>query len=137
MPRKSASAKLISLPSAKLQAPPHLPADERALFASIVAASRPGHFVASDTSLLEEFVANLALNAKAHSALRVEPIVDGRPSPWLTIAEKTNRAVVALSLRLRLSPQARAPNTKTQRSEVTQPSVYDIMRMTTNEHTDD
>jgi hypothetical protein len=53
----------------------------------------------------------------------------GRPSPWLTVAEKTNRAVVALSLRLRLSPQARAPNTPTRREAVQSPSAYDLMRL--------
>ena len=65
--------------------------------------------------------------ADAHDELRSEPLVGGKPSPWLTVAEKTNRAVVALSLRLRLSPQARAPNTPTKREAA--PSAYDVMRL--------
>ena len=35
------------------------------------------------------------------------PVIGGRPSPWLIVAEKCDRALVALSMRLRISPQAR------------------------------
>jgi hypothetical protein len=35
------------------------------------------------------------------------PIVDGKASPWLVVQEKAVRAMTALSMRLRLSPQSR------------------------------
>jgi phage terminase small subunit len=35
-------------------------------------------------------------------------IVNGKPNPWLVSKEKAHREMVALSLRLRLSPQGRA-----------------------------
>ena len=127
MPRKSAAAKVIPLNTTQLRPPASLPATERELFASIVAASKPEHFQASDTALLVQYVSNIVLNERAHDELRSEPLVGGKPSPWLTVAEKTNRAVVALSLRLRLSPQARAPNTPTKREAA--PSAYDVMRL--------
>ena len=129
MPRKSAAAKIVSLDSRhiRLRAPPNLPEPERELFAGIVAASAPQHFQASDVPLLTQYVANVILNERAHDELRAAPLVGGRPSPWLVVAEKTNRAVVALSLRLRLSPQARAPNTPTKREAA--PSAYDVMRL--------
>jgi phage terminase small subunit len=34
-------------------------------------------------------------------------VVNGKVSPWITVQEKAQRAMVALSMRLRLSPQAR------------------------------
>jgi hypothetical protein len=129
MPRKSAASKIIPLDTraVRLRPPPNLPAPERELFAAIVSASSLQHFQSSDLPLLVQYVANVVLNERAHDELRSAPLVGGRPSPWLTVAEKTNRAVVALSLRLRLSPQARAPNTPTKREAV--PSAYDVMRL--------
>jgi hypothetical protein len=129
MPRKSAASQIIPLDTraVRLRPPVNLPAPERELFASIVATCKPGHFQTSDAPLLSQYVANVILNERAHDELRSEALVGGKPSPWLTVAEKTNRAVVALSLRLRLSPQARAPNTPTKREAA--PSAYDVMRL--------
>jgi hypothetical protein len=129
MPRKRAASNVIPLDTRaiRLRAPPNLPAPERELFAALVAANPPSHFKTSDAPLLVQYVANVVLNERAHDELRAAPIVGGKPSPWLTVAEKTNRAAVALSLRLRLSPQARAPNTPTKRE--TAPSAYDVMRL--------
>ena len=39
--------------------------------------------------------------------LREAPVVDRKPSPWLPVREKAVREMTALSMRLRLSPQAR------------------------------
>jgi chaperonin subunit len=39
--------------------------------------------------------------------LRLGAVIDGKPSPWITVQEKAVRAMVALSMRLRLSPQSR------------------------------
>jgi hypothetical protein len=47
--------------------------------------------------------------------------------PWLTVFEKASRALVALSMRLRLSPQARAPNNPGSK-QPPPPSYYDTMR---------
>jgi phage terminase small subunit len=71
----------------------------------------PGHFQASDLPLLVRYVEASVLAEQAASQLRLEgPVVAGRVSPWVTVQEKSVRALVALSMRLRLSPQARAPN---------------------------
>jgi hypothetical protein len=82
---------------------------ERKLFADLVAAN-PAHFRSSDLPLLCQYVQAATLSEQAAVELRVSPVVGGRPSPWLTVFEKASRALVALSMRLRLSPQARAPN---------------------------
>ncbi len=50
-----------------------------------------------------------ALHEDAIAAIRRDGPVraDGRASAWLTVLEKSQRAMVAMSMRLRLSPQAR------------------------------
>jgi hypothetical protein len=93
-----------------LQPPPNLPQAERNLFVELVAANAPNHFRASDLPLLVQYCATSILNERAIAELRTAPIVKGKSSPWLNIFEKTGRAMVALSMRLRLSPQARKPN---------------------------
>jgi hypothetical protein len=50
----------------------------------------------------------LSLAERAAQQLREAPVVGGKPSPWLPVREKATRELVALSMRLRLSPQARA-----------------------------
>jgi hypothetical protein len=131
MPRKPASSNVVALDSrtVRLRPPADLPQPERDLFSRLVAASVPSHFRESDMPLLVQYCAAAVLNDKAAAELRAAPIVEGRPSPWLPIFEKTNRAVIALALRLRLSPQARAPHTPTRREAMQVPSAYEIMRL--------
>jgi hypothetical protein len=76
--------------------------------------------------LLEQYCENVILNKKAAAELRTAPIVDGKPSPWLVIAEKSHRACVALAMRLRLSPQARQPNNPKREPQL---SAYEKMRL--------
>jgi hypothetical protein len=47
------------------------------------------------------------LAERAAEQLREAPVVNGKPSPWLPVREKAVREMTALSMRLRLSPQAR------------------------------
>jgi phage terminase small subunit len=132
MPRKSASsANVLSIASSNkwLRPPPNLPQAERDLFASLVAANPPSHFKLSDMPLLTQYCAAAILNDQAAQELRVAPVIGGlKPSPWLAVFEKTNRAVVALSMRLRLSPQARSPNHPPGARKEPRPSAYEIMR---------
>jgi phage terminase small subunit len=91
----------------RLQPPGHLSADERQRFADIVATCDPRHFRPSDTTLLCRFVEADVLAQRAAKELRKHPVIKGRPSPWLTVQEKNVRALTALAIRLRLSPQSR------------------------------
>jgi phage terminase small subunit len=114
MPRKSA-ASLSVIPidgrSSRLRPPASLSEAERTAFVDLVSACKPGHFQASDLPLLVRYVEASVLAEQAATQLRLEgPVIAGRVSPWLTVQEKSVRALVALSMRLRLSPQARAPN---------------------------
>jgi hypothetical protein len=112
MPRKSATAKIIPLDTRteRLRPPANMVGPERELFVALVAANQPGHFRDSDLPLLLQYCTATVLNEQAAGEIRAAPIVKDRPSPWLGIYEKTGRAVIALSMRLRLSPQSRAPN---------------------------
>jgi hypothetical protein len=93
-----------------LQPPTNLPAPERAVFVELIAANGPNHFRASDLPLLVSYCSAVVLHERAIATLRVAPVLGNKSSPWLNVFEKTGRAMVALSMRLRLSPQARKPN---------------------------
>jgi phage terminase small subunit len=81
---------------------------ERAVFERLVASVGPDHFAPSDAPLLVSYCQAIAQHDRAVQAIRREgDVVDGKPSPWITVQEKAQRAMVALSMRLRLSPQAR------------------------------
>jgi phage terminase small subunit len=116
----------------RLRPPASLSDAERAAFVDIVSTCKPSHFVASDMSLLCRFAEATVLAEEAARHLRDEgPVIAGRVSPWVTVQEKAVRALVSLSMRLRLSPQARAPNNPTR----PQPAVshYDKMRLESND----
>ena len=91
----------------RLQPPDHLSADERRRFTEIVTNCDARHFRPTDTTLLCRFCEADALAEKAAKELRKNPVIDGRPSPWIYIQEKSVRTLTALSMRLRLSPQSR------------------------------
>ena len=63
------------------------------------------HFRPSDAPLLCRFVEADALAERAAKELRKNPVADGKASPWLMVQEKSVRALTALAMRLRLSPQ--------------------------------
>src|SRR5262245_21298073 len=92
----------------RLQPPDHLSKDERRRFVDLVASVDTTHFRPGDLPLLCRYVEADALAERAAEELRTAgPVVDGRPSPWIVIQEKAVRALVSLSMRLRLSPQSR------------------------------
>ena len=88
-------------------------APERELFLRIVGTNKPAHFQPSDTPLMCRYVEAVIMAERAAEELRQNPVVNGKASPWLVIQEKNVRTMIALSMRLRLSPQARAANNPT------------------------
>jgi len=81
---------------------------EAKLFKQIISNCAHDHFRQSDLPLLCRYVEASILAERAAEQLREAPVLDGKPSPWLPVREKATRELVALSMRLRLSPQARA-----------------------------
>ena len=111
----------------RLQPPDHLSPDEQRRFVDLVSACDPEHFRASDLPLVCRFVEADALAEQAARELRTNGAVsDGRASPWLVVQEKAVRALTALALRLRLSPQSRTdPKTLTRQQLRQGPAPWD------------
>ena len=108
--RKSAAA-LAMIPidgkPNRLQPPESLSEAESKVFIDLVTACEPQHFRPADLPLLVRYVEACVLADQAAEQLRLGAVIEGKPSPWVTIQEKAVRAMVALSMRLRLSPQSR------------------------------
>lgn len=112
--RKSAAALAVApIPRRNRPEPPDgLPATAAAYWRAIVSSLESDYFHASDLPLLRAYVVALAALDEARAALaEAGPVVGGKTSPWLTVAEKETRAVVALAARLRLAPQSRLDRT--------------------------
>jgi phage terminase small subunit len=111
MPRRSAAELAVVRPDggfSRLRPPPELGDEEQQVWLQVVGACDAKHFRRSDAPLLVRYCQNVLLARRAAAALSAEgAIIGGRPSPWLVVAEKCDRALVALSMRLRISPQAR------------------------------
>jgi len=109
MPRKSAAELAMTpvaiLPS-RLKPPVTLSPSAHKEFMRIVTSEPAAHFKESDLSLLVQYCEAVALAERAVKELQR----DDAPACWLTRWEKATRAMTALLLRLRLSPQSRAPN---------------------------
>ena len=106
MPRKSAAElsmqalSVITGEPRRLDPPSHLDESERALFAELVAACSPKHFVASDLPLLVSFVQATLLSRQAATRAATDATA-------LAAWEKATRMQATLATRLRLAPQAR------------------------------
>jgi phage terminase small subunit len=113
MPRKSAAALAVAPvtnreASARLKPRTGLPPEVKVLWLELVASMPSDHFRESDGPLVEQYAQAIALARKAYANLDEEgPVVAGRANPWLIVLEKAHRSSVALSMRLRLSPQSR------------------------------
>jgi hypothetical protein len=112
MPRKSAAALAVVPPvdgrPSRLQPRPDAPPEVRQIFVALVGSVPPEHFRAGDSDLVEQYAQAIALARRAYAELEASgPVVNAKASPWLVVLEKAHRSAVALSARLRLSPQNR------------------------------
>lgn len=109
MPRKSATAHATAaVSSSRLHPPSSLSPTEKQIFVDLVGACDASHFKESDLPLLARYAEAIALAERAAKELRVSAVTKtGKISPWLVVQEKCVRTITALSMRLRVSPQAR------------------------------
>jgi phage terminase small subunit len=111
VPRRSSAYLAVVRPTggfSRLRPPAELGKDEAEVWRHIVLSWDQKHFQQSNTPLLTRYVQNVVLGRRAAAALAAEgSVIGSRPSLWLVVAEKVDRALVALSMRLRISPQAR------------------------------
>jgi phage terminase small subunit len=135
MPRKSAS-ELDVVPIDAKRSRPRLapsmgaPAAVVEIFREILTSAPADHFKVGDAPLVEAYAQAIALARQSAQELAANgPVIGGRPSPWIHCQEKAHRAIAALSMRLRLSPQHRADSRSAGRkADGVSRSVYDIMR---------
>jgi hypothetical protein len=128
--RKSAEA--LAVPSVngkgpRLEPPASLSEAERSVFVGLVTACDPDHFRASDLPLLVRYTESIVLADQAALELRKGAVVKGKSSPWLAVQREAIKAMVALSMRLRLSPQSRIDPKTLGREQVRQgPAPWEI-----------
>jgi phage terminase small subunit len=135
MPRRSAASLAVIPPVSgappRLTPPPELGERERVIFLDLVTSLPANHFAPSDVPLLARYCEAAALAERAALALRDAPMtVDGRPNPLITVHGGAVKSLLGLSLKLRLSPQARTPNQPRRPVRV---SVYERMALEANE----
>ena len=107
-----------------------LPPEVKLIWADLVGAMSPDHFRPSDAPLIEQYAQSIALARVAYAHLNGEgPVLNGRANPWLIVLEKAHRSSVALSMRLRLSPQSRLQAKTVASATQDAPSYYDVMEM--------
>jgi hypothetical protein len=129
MPRQSADA-IALLPMdaepPRLSPSSDLTEAERQIFTDIVLSVRPSHFMPCDRPLLAAYARAIALERLASGELARAGYVEenGKPSPWLAILQQASKSMLALSIRLRLSPQGRRPAITVER-RAKQVSYYD------------
>lgn len=132
MPRRSAASIDIA-PYAPLSSPPRLKPPEtmseaaRKVFLDTVLGSKPEHFQATDLPLMVRFCEANAMAERAEAETVKKPVIKGKPNPWFAILAQSNKTATALAMRLRLSPQARAPNNPSRPAPPV--SYYDRMQL--------
>jgi|SRR5262245_13048853 len=120
----------------RLRPPDNLSPAEREVFIDLVSSCRPESFIPSDMPLLASYATAITQEREAVEHLRREGyVVNGKPSPWVTIQEKAHRQMAALSLRLRLSPQGRRKQAEVKASPAL--SVYERMALEDKDEGDD
>lgn len=133
MPRRSSASLMVVTPKRprpRLAPSGDAPDEVVQVFGEILRATPADHFVPGDAPLIQGYAEAIVLARGAAVALSAEgPVVAGRASPWLVVQEKAHRALAALSMRLRLSPQHRADARSAGRKADQAPrSVYEVMR---------
>jgi hypothetical protein len=133
MPRKSVAAfavKPLRTGATRLRPPATLSPLARKVFVDIVTNEEPAHFRPSHLPLLVQYAEAVALAERSARELRRD---DAEPL-WLARWEKATRVMVALSMRLRLSPQSLAANNPTRSKPM---SYYEKMALEAGDADDD
>jgi phage terminase small subunit len=104
-------------PDQRLRPPDSLGPAEKRVFWSLITQTPASQFQPADLPLICRWCELTALADRAAAELSTASnlVENGLPSPWISIHERATKQLIALSLRLRLSPQSRmdkAPKTQ-------------------------
>lgn len=92
----------------RIKTPDSLSDRAKQVFERLTATVSPDQFRSSDTPLIEQYANAICMAEIAQSEIDTHgAVIDGKTSPYVAIQEKAIRSMVALSMRLRLSPQSR------------------------------
>lgn len=109
--RKSAAAHAIAHMvdgSRRIRPRPEDPAEVQAIVAELIAAADSDHFAEVDWPVLTSYGQAILMEREAYRRLALEGVVNGtKINPWVTVAEKAGRQIIACSMRLRLAPMSR------------------------------
>jgi hypothetical protein len=105
------------------------PDDVSRIFQEIIASAPASHFQVGDAALVEAYAQAISLARQSAQEIATNgAVIGGRPSPWIHCQEKAHRAISALAMRLRLSPQHRMDSRSAGRSaDRPGPSIYALM----------
>jgi hypothetical protein len=114
-----------------VQPPPGLASDERELFIDLVASARAEHFQGIDAPLLAAYVRACILEKITAAEIKRAVQTGEKHAFALAAYERAVKAQHQLSMRLRLSPQARQAHLSRQSDTKAPPApnVYDRLRM--------
>ena len=108
----------------RLTPPEGLPKPVLEIFIKTVRAVDGEHFNAVDVPLIVEYARAVHQANEAAAHLETEgAVVDGKASAWVVVQEKSVRAIVALAMRLRISPQSRIDRTRAGTTSRVQPDM--------------
>jgi phage terminase small subunit len=127
MPRTSFAALSIANFRAepeRLEPPAELSGVARDIFIATVNGTDAKHFQPSDLPMLVTYCETAALLREATRKLGKRLTIKGRANPLVAVHATLARTLVNLSIRLRLTPKARAVNTPTRPARV---SAYESM----------
>jgi phage terminase small subunit len=99
-----------SSPIPRLKPPESMSEAARKVFLDLVVGSRADQFQVTDLPLLCRYAEAAALADRAEGEIARRPLVKGKPNPWAAHLAAATKTVSMMAMRLRLSPQARAPN---------------------------
>jgi phage terminase small subunit len=131
-PGRKSAAELAVFPRvdgqpARLQPPSGLDETEARIFAELAAGVDARHFTSTDMPLIVTYVQAVAQNARAVRHLHEEgDVIGGKPSPWVLVRREAVMAMSTMSMRLRLSPQARREKARPPQGPI---SYYDLMAL--------
>src|SRR5262245_45074453 len=114
-------------PDERLRPPASLGTREKRVFVDLISRTPAGQFRQSDMPLICRWCEATVLAERAAAELAAgSPVTPaGTISPWVSIHERATKSLVALALRLRLSPQGRAD--KAPKSLPARTNFYDRM----------
>jgi phage terminase small subunit len=115
-----------SSPIPRLKPPETMSEAARRVFCDLVMGAKPDAFQPTDLPLLVRYCEAAATCERAEGEIARKPLVKGRASPWIGILAQASKTVSMMAMRLRLSPQARAPNNPG-RGRATPLSYYERM----------